>query len=317
VVWIIFDELDYRRIFTDREPGLDLPHFDWLARRSVNAINANSPANATLYSVPALLTGIPLGGNGVHIAKPASLVIETSDATNLPFSQENTIFGKLESSAKNVSILGFYHPYCKLFTVQKCVSFPYYEVGGIWTALWAILPERFVSRVIGGNLMERTTIRSLEILPEFLARDDELTFVHLNVPHLPASFADRIWHLRETERGEVEYSRNLRLTDEILGTVIAELQRQEARHELLLVVSTDHWFRNIWFQPRVKETSRSVPFMAWRVGETEGESMNEPVSTVNTAAMIEDFLQGGIDSQASIAEWWARQRSYPSLIVTR
>ena len=70
VVWIIFDELDYRRIFSNREPGLNLTHFDWLARRSVHATNANSPAGATLYSIPALLAGTPLGGAGVHIAKP-------------------------------------------------------------------------------------------------------------------------------------------------------------------------------------------------------------------------------------------------------
>ena len=201
--------------------------------------------------------------------------------------------------------------------MQRCDGFSYYDLGGIWTALWAYVPDRILSRIMGGNLMERITARSLQMLPEFLARDDDLTFVHLNVPHPPASYADKIFHLAETERGELEYARNLRLTDEVLGTIIADLQDQARRHELLLVVSTDHWFRNIWFQPDIKEASRPVPFMAWRVGETEGVSMNEPVSTVNTAAMVEGFLQGTVDSQTSIAEWWARQQYYPSLIITR
>ena len=48
VVWIVFDELDYRLSFPDRPSNLAMPHFDQLRAESIFAANAIPPANNTL-----------------------------------------------------------------------------------------------------------------------------------------------------------------------------------------------------------------------------------------------------------------------------
>ncbi len=57
VVWIIFDETDYRIAFEQRPGGVQLPAFDRLQAESLFATDAYSPADATLLSMPSLIIG--------------------------------------------------------------------------------------------------------------------------------------------------------------------------------------------------------------------------------------------------------------------
>ena len=57
VVWIIFDEADYRMIYDQRPAGLELPEFDRLRGESLSADNAISPTEATITSMPSLILG--------------------------------------------------------------------------------------------------------------------------------------------------------------------------------------------------------------------------------------------------------------------
>ena len=214
-------------------------------------------------------------------------------------------------------MLGFYHPYCRLFRLQRCDSFSYYELGAPDSALWANLPDRLSSALGRAGLMENITRASLALMPEYLARDDSLTFVHLNLPHLPAEFAAKVLHLPPTSNVLTQYSRNLQVADQVLGDVVRASMRQSRDCDLLLVVSTDHWFRKIWYQADEPEVVQRVPFIVWRVGETQGLTVSEPLSTVHTANMILDYLDGKLDTQAEIAEWWSRQTIEPTFIVPR
>ncbi len=211
-------------------------------------------------------------------------------------------------------MLGFYHPYCKLFTLQRCDSFPWPQVGGWTPALWGNAPV-FLSNMVGSAYFGEVTENLLRLLPEYLARDDALTFVHLNLPHLPASYADKALHLPASRVPLEEYSRNLILADRVLGRIITLLERQSSEKELLLVVSTDHWLRNWSYGDPAPEVSRKVPFIAWKVGATQGEVLTHPLSTVHTASMILDYLDGKISSQSEIGRWWEDKPVYPSFMV--
>ena len=57
VVWIIFDEWDFRSGFSARPAGLNLANIDPLAAESLNAQHAVAPAGYTYLSVPSLLIG--------------------------------------------------------------------------------------------------------------------------------------------------------------------------------------------------------------------------------------------------------------------
>jgi hypothetical protein len=148
-----------------------------------------------------------------------------------------------------------------------------------------------------------------------LVRDDALTFLHLNVPHLPAPYADEFLGLAGSADPLVEYSRNLIVADRVLGEVVAELQRQVVRHQLLLIVSGDHWLRNRWYRANEPEQSKPVPFIAWIVGDTKGTQISQRISTIHTAAMILEYLDGELSTQAEIANWLVSQEFYPTFIV--
>lgn len=316
VVWVIFDESDFGLIYPVAETQeRKLANFARLAQSSVFATNANSPASSTLYSIPALLMGQPLGGSGIRISASATLSIQSKEDRSIGLREETTIFGALAANGRTASVLGFYHPYCKLFKLRRCDSFAYPEAGGLDAVLWANSPDAIEAKLRRVDYWESMTREMLDLLPEYMALNDALTFVHLNVPHPPSNYANKVLHLSSSADPIVEYSHNLMLADRVLGDIIRNLVQQIPRQEVLLVVSTDHWFRNRWYQADKPEASRPVLFIAWKVGETKGYVLSQPVSTVHTADMILDYLNGKLNSQADIAGWWADQPVDPSFIA--
>ncbi len=318
VVWVIFDETDFDYVFAnDGQPRPGLTNFGRLAGSSVFAANANSPASATLYSIPALLTDTPLYGVGVRLSGAGTLLLERRDGRETPFKESTTIFGALRSTGRTASVLGFLHPYCRLFILQKCESFPSpaYGFGGLDAALWANVPYVLSAKIREFSPWEDITENSLRLLPEYLSRNDALTFIHLNVPHLPAGHADKVLHVAASANPLTEYARNLLLTDRVLGEIMAQLQKDSAHREIVLVVSTDHWLRNRWYRANVSETSRRVPLMVWKVGDSTGVLVSKPVSTIHTAAMILEYLDGTLNTQAEIARWWEQQTVHPSFMA--
>jgi len=123
IVWIIFDEFDYRAAFPSRPSDLTLPEIDRLANESFFATNAHSPSGWTLKSLPALLTG-----KLVADAKEKSfdeLDIRFADSDKfVDWKSQPNIFSALNDGSGRSAIAGWYHPYCRLFTdeVQQCVE---------------------------------------------------------------------------------------------------------------------------------------------------------------------------------------------------
>jgi hypothetical protein len=315
VIWVIFDETDFNRVYGKQATeSKSLPNFMFLKDQAVFAANANSPASDTLYSIPALLTGVPIGGEGVHISGSATLSLERIDGSLLPFNESSSIFGALAARGRTAAVLGFYQPYCKLFTLQRCESFPWGRVGGLGAAFWVNIPDFLSEGRSNAAYFAEITKNLLNVLPEYLARDNALTFLHLNFPHLPAMYADTLLHMKMDPDPLVEYRHNLLLEDQVLGEIIQSLQLQAKRHDILLVVSTDHWLRKMSYHGVGHEASRPVPFIAWKVGASDGIKLVRPLSTVHTESMILDYLDGKIDSQPEIAAWWADKAFSPSFV---
>lgn len=315
VVWVIFDETDFDRVYQSSSMLALLPNFARLSRASVFATDANSPASATYYSIPSLLTGVPITGTGVKLSSRGDLSLERTDGKLIAFDEATSVFGALAADGRTASVLGFYHPYCRLFSLQRCDTFTWPAVGNWDSALLANIPNTFIEKAFHRSWWETITKTCVGLLPGYLARDDDLTFVHLNVPHLPAPYADKVLNLPTSGDPLVEYSHNLRLADRILGQIIQELEAQASRHDLLLVVSTDHWLRKRWYDASEKEASRPVPLIMWKVGDSNGIVLSEPLSTVNTGAMILDFLRGQLSTQSDIAKWWENQPVHPSYVA--
>jgi hypothetical protein len=158
--------------------------------------------------------------------------------------------------------------------------------------------------------MYRITEDMLRMLPGRLAETDKaLLFVHLNVPHYPAEFAQTNLHLPPSANDRTAYRQNLLLVDRIIGQIVTQLSSQPAGTETLFLLSSDHWHRI-----DSPKAARNIPFIAWHVGEQDRVSIEEPISTVNTGALVLDFLTGRVTTHAELAEWWRDKAVYPTWI---
>ena len=265
VVWVIFDELDYRLSIGDqaKQYNNSLENFNFLANNALSASNAISPSDNTLAALPGLLIGEPF--KGVRTDGPGILSMIKPDNSVLEFSESNTVFGDLHSQGKLFSIMGFFHPYCAIFKnahscYGHCTSNNTVDRFG---ALLHPIPESLIDFL---SPMFVTTSEQMAVFPELIKQeDDALTFLHFNVPHMPANYAFKHFGAKPSLDFQAQYSANLKFTDQILGQIIDLLKKTKRSPDTLLIVSGDHGFRVM----NKTQNARTVPLLAWIVGTQE------------------------------------------------
>ncbi|WP_426110143.1 hypothetical protein [Massilia sp. PWRC2] len=322
VVWVIFDEMDYHRSLGTE--AFDLPNFARLRDRGVTATEAYTPGRDTLYSVPALLSGIAV--KGIELSRRQALSLTAVDGASVPFDTAHSVFGRLPGGVQSASVLGFYHPYCRILTALRACHSSYLGNAGRWFdslvffsdagmsvlrfLKWPIqyMPEVLLRAV---DPMYRATDTTLALLGPTLADlHSAFDFIHLNVPHLPNVYAQRLLRQQAVDQGAA-YRQNLQLADRVLGTIVTTLQAQSGSQKILLIVSSDHWLRT------ASSTAAPVPFTAWLVGAgvDQAQVLTAPLSTVHTATLAIDFLDGTLDSQAAIANALAASPFSPTWLA--
>lgn len=310
VVWVIFDEMDYRLGLGAGSPLL--PNINHLAERAVSATAAYSPGRDTSYSIPALLTGTSIEG----FARTAggNLQLSRVGGGKVVLDTEHSVFAQIPGGAASATVLGFYHPYCRLFPALRACHSSYHGNAGRWfdslvffgdNALGASrnmrIPEQVMPEwiLMAFDPMYRASTASLARLDAVLAdKAGVLDFIHLNFPHLPNSYAAHVLKRNEVI-GDDAYKTNMMYADLVLGKIVSTLAAQSGEQEILLIVSSDHWYR---------ESSKApapVPFIAWRVGagREQARSLTAPLSTVHSAALASGFLNGRLSSQSDLADF--------------
>jgi hypothetical protein len=130
-------------------------------------------------------------------------------------------------------------------------------------------------------------------------RSTTLSFLHFNVPHPPGGRVHVEWP--PPLAGLTRYEQNALTVDAAVGRIVRTL---EAAHDqdILLVVSSDHWLRverSRWSDEQLAtefggdaEVVRKVPLLVRRMRDTAPRSIEQPVNTVHTARLIEEFSRG-------------------------
>ncbi len=126
VVWIIFDEFDYRLGFEKRPADLDLKYFDKIGGQAFTASQALSPANGTLSSISSLFIGdivssAVFDGHDVTIEQNNSSEPVKASLQSLP-----NIFSNLRNRGFNSMAIGQDHiPYCRILGkhMPNCIEF--------------------------------------------------------------------------------------------------------------------------------------------------------------------------------------------------
>lgn len=318
VIWVIFDEMDYGLSLSPSSGmAAAMPNFSTLGARAVTASHAFSPGQDTTYSIPALLTGTALSGLTIHSHRQLDLLDQQRKIVR--FGPGTSVFSQLPSGQQSGTILGFYHPYCKIFPkLQYCES-TYMGNAGRWFDGLTFFSVGFFS-------IFRNVKWSMQLLPEFilfhfdhmyriskniLSHLDEtienqhssLDFIHLNMPHLPNVYVQRLLNQSVTNDAEA-YRQNLIGADMVLGRIVKDLELHTSKQNVLLIVSSDHWLRTHSKNPA------AVPFIMWKVGDKIPVVLSERISTVHTKELALDFLAGKLETQAELADALRRTNYY-------
>jgi hypothetical protein len=330
VVWIIFDELDYFVSFGANPRLIELPNFTKLKNESFFAVNAVSPAYATIESIPSLLTGKKIE-KSTTLGKNELLLKFDAAQTN-KFSQTPNIFRQIKNMNGATAAVGWYHPYCRvlgkdLFACQweSLDTINDFEP----QPLSRIVVQNFVNCLIslpfGFRLFEKVNLkingmvedsgylkrhyRMIEGSKAVLAYPDfDLIFIHLPFPHLPGQF-----NRQSNNFGtDSDFLDNLALTDKVLGEFRQTMENNNLWDNSTVIVSSDHQWRLNRYQFTSTDKNfpitqgiehPNIPFILKLKGQTESVIYDKPFNTVITHDLILAIIKGEVSTAKDVQKW--------------
>jgi hypothetical protein len=273
VLWLIFDELDFRLAFSERPATVELPELDRLAKGSLFANQAYPPAGETFLAMPALTTGRLV--SEARRRGPDELMIKFGgdNAEAAPWSAQPNIFSRARDAGFNTALVGWYHPYCRILgrNLTRCAwegAESVFRLGKATmtvpfsTAAQSVVPHMysharatvrtipFANLVYAVNVGELTREKHLldfnsihrQALEAATDPDLGLVMVHWPIPHPPNIYdraRDRISVLSNRS-----YLDNLELVDRTVGDIRRSMENNDTWDRTVVLVTSDHWWRS-------------------------------------------------------------------------
>jgi Sulfatase len=328
VVWIIFDEMDQRLAFVDREPSLELKEFDRLRAEALYADNAYPPAGDTAESIPSLTMGRVVERTAPHGPSDLELYLK-GGGYRVRWSDQPTVFSRARQSGFNVAVVGWYHPYCRQFSASltDCwwgefetetgstdAGFGGFLVNQarsiVETERWAPLGPTVTAdmrvqnyRAILGRAQQAVSDPSLD-----------LVFLHLPVPHAPFVYDRTTGGFRAHGASIHAYWDALALADRTLGELRRSMERAGTWNHTAVLISADHHFRQS--QELDGKSDPRVPFLLRLGGQEAGTVFHREFNTVLTQGLLLALLSGEVESPEAVSQWMARHAEMPDLNAT-
>jgi hypothetical protein len=341
VLWFVFDELDQRIAFSERPPGLKLPELDRLRGESLFAANAFPPAESTLLSLPALISGRLV--SSAYVASPSSLMVTFGESAEfLEWAEQPNVFLEARELGINSTLAGWYHPYTRLIgdSLTRCV--------------FEDRPERpvvqHVRKQLRAAILSLPFARSVPALRDmaFGEFDDAqdyrkqsridmyqrtlgeamssatdpnigISFIHWPVPHLPVIYDRETDEFKWSNRSN--YLDNLALVDRTVGEIRRALEGKGLWDDTVVVITSDHPARKSKWGEKFdtldeqqaaivgRKTDPRVPFLLKLRGQKEGLVYQPEFNTVLTAGIVLGILRGEISSVESLNTWLEQHRT--------
>ena len=271
VVWMLFDDLDQTLAFPERPSGVDLTELDRWREESFYATSASSPAHFTILSIPSLIAGRVV--TDARPTGPSRLRVRFRDTgTTEDWGATSSVFSQAHQLGFRSAIVGWYHPYSRLFGKVADFTFwrqcacatpflltdTYDESRGLWEGAFNLLmrqtaffplAQRFgVVRAGEGTMPEWKAAREHQVVDYQqihemairCARDPhfELVFIHWPVPHPPGIFDRSTGRL--SAGGRTNYIENLHLVDVSLHDIRQALEQSGLWDRTNVLISADH-----------------------------------------------------------------------------
>jgi hypothetical protein len=349
VLWLVFDELDFRSIFLERPATVKLGELDRLAGESLFATNAFPPARETFLALPALTTGKLV--SAARRVSPQELMIKFGDdAQAVSWGAQPTIFSRARELGFNTALVGWYHPYCRILgsSLTKCAWLgqgplanakeeidrpPTSSVSAVALNMYAYARQAvraapvvaiiFPEQDDKGEILRRKQVLFFntmyrQALEEATDPDLGLVMVHWSIPHFPNIY-NRSEDVVSDGPGR-SYIDNLELVDRTIGNLRREMESKGIWESTVVLVSSDHWWRSSEWRKQPGwmaedeaaqggEADHRVPFILKPVGKVEGATYNSPFNTVLTHDLLLAILSGEVSDTKEAAAWLDQHRS--------
>jgi hypothetical protein len=309
VVWMIFDELDYRLAFEDRPANVPMGAFDRLRTGSLFAENAVSPAQDTSLSVPSLITGETI--ENLDTKSPRVALLNGVSASARP-----TIFTKVHAMGANAAVVGWYLPYCRLFS-QDLTFCSYHDLenelgetsGTFWQSLFleqqSLVAYGFRS-LLGESPRAKHHLSMMDSMHADAVRvaadpSFDLVFLHLPVPHAPYLYDRFTYTFPKHYLSYGSYFDNLALADIYLTDIREAMVKAGVWDSSTVIVSSDHPDR-LSMAVDGKEDPR-VPFLLKMPGQTTGSTYEQMIPTLLTKALVEAVLNREVTTPEEAVKW--------------
>ena len=332
VVWIIFDELDHEST-VNRPTHIKMSSWEELESRSVVAQNALPPNNYTQKSIPSLLIGRrvvqaqPVGTRDLEIkSSPDDRSVSLRDTEN--------IFSDVKGLGGRSGIVGWFHPYVRLFENEADAAVWYQDAVSTCFSLRECVLQNFAvafnSLPFSNPFESRKPFKfeelfsearvagQIERIPKMRAKAKEfvadgrldLVYLHFSFPHAP--YFDK--NVRQTD----DYLASLELVDETLGELRRAINESGLGEKTAFVISSDHWWRlktEGGFDGDMNKLR--VPFLV-NVGGGRRVDVQQRFNTIVTRYLINAILRGEIATNEDVPGWLSRfGTEHPEIVDAR
>ncbi|HEY3278983.1 MAG TPA: sulfatase-like hydrolase/transferase [Gemmatimonadales bacterium] len=303
VIVLLFDEMDFRLAYAERPPGLLLPELDRLRAEALFATQAFPPGRRTEVSVPALLTGRPVNGDQRRGTDTLLLTFAGSDAP-VSWGAAPGLFQSVHTLGYNAAVVGWYHPYCRIFAAHLARCFWRPHADAIVRARGNGLGRQMVDEIRSlSPLADRR--RHIEDYDRLLAEAGaavtdtslQFVFVHLPVPHNPVIYDRDSGTLTVHNYSVYGYHDNLALADHTLGVLRRALEGAGGWDRATIIVTADH-------SRRAGERDLRIPFLVKLAGQRgPGPVYRRPFNTIAMHDLTLALLRAEIRSGDRLARW--------------
>lgn len=301
VVWLLFDELDERALFGDRRSGYDFRTFDEFRAQSIHYTRVTGAGGLTVVSLPSLWLGTRVTASESVDADTLAVTLPGA-ASAVPLSDLPHLFRTARDAGARTALVGYYHPYCRIFKgdYDRCET--YYYLADPRIAESRSLGEALAAQASVFNPLWYRMIKIEEfhrsVAAAASAAADErfdLVAIHAGFPHSPWVFdAER----KQLSLFKAKYLDNIALTDHYLALVRRAMQESGVWDRTTIIITADHGNRE-WDGEDI-HTVGAVPFLMKLPQQRQGRDIDCDFDVIVLRRLIEGLLRGQVPGERSL-----------------
>lgn len=322
VVWILFDEWDYRLTFINPDSGLRLPELERLKREALVAGQALPPGPETPISIPAYFTGRPVQSVAYDGARELQITFQGAAGT-APWSQQPSVFSSARQLGFNTALVDWFHPTCRILSdLTSCewweMPLQFNSMGHtFWQQVRGQTRSLFETTLFSAFGQSLSVSQQVETYHEIVERGIAVavdpaygfSFIHLPIPHGPHAYDRRTGQFTLRNSPIRGYFDSLALLDRCLGEIRRSMESAGIWDRTTVLITSDHPYRSAAaidgkMDPR-------IPYFLKMASQKDTYVYDRPFNAVLTHDLVLSILRGELAGPEEVADWLDRKARAP------